>query len=179
MKKILWTLSALLTILLPALLPATIVVSNAIPSQAQTQKAQLKTYKIDRIQFKAPSHWVDRSEGETITLYNQKPPIQGGGMAPKGMVKLAAFVIDQSLEDAVKPAPRGMSNTIQKTERLRISGQPAVRIYATSDEADFIGSVTTYIAKNVDETIVLITFYQSAQVPASVNQIHRSIQVGE
>jgi hypothetical protein len=173
MWKILLALSTVVTITLPA----TIIVSNPAPASAQTQKSQLKTHTIGNISFQVPSSWADQSNSETIIIYNKRPPKWGGGMAPKGMIKLATSVMNQSLEAAIKPNPRGMTNTIQKTERLKINGKKAVRIYATSDEGDFVGSVATYVTKSTKETLVLITFYQDIQVPTSVNQIHDSIRI--
>jgi hypothetical protein len=172
-KIILLALSTVVTIAIPA----AIVIHNPAPASAQRQKAPLTTYAIEHISFKVPSSWVDQSNGNTITLYNERPPQRGGGAAPKGMVKLAASTLNWSLEAAITPDSRGMTRTIQKTERLTIDGKKAVRIYGTHDEADFLGSVTTYIAKSTKETVVLITFYQDTQVPTSVNQIHNSIHI--
>jgi hypothetical protein len=174
MKILVSILIAATTVLIPA---ALLPMFDSTPAQAQTKKSTSKEYQIGNLSFKAPSHWIDYSDGMSgITLLNQKMLARGGGSAPKNMIRLNAVILSQDLETSTAPHPRGMETTILKTENLTINGKKAVRQYTESDGA-FPNAVVTYVELDTEHTIFVVVMYTRTNPYAEkfIEQINRSL----
>ncbi|MFM2432288.1 MAG: hypothetical protein RLZZ511_3502 [Cyanobacteriota bacterium] len=183
MQKLTLIFASILTIA-STLSPNLVNAQTPAPS-AQTRQPtrgqRLKTHTIGNVTFKAPSHWLDRSDAaDDITLHNQKPPKAGGGWAPKGSIKVMAQILNKSLDNATAPNPneRQLGRMTTKTEKLTIGGKAAIRIHEDYEDG-FPGGITTYVATGEDETTMIITFYADRDTAKQVQQIHNSIRITE
>jgi hypothetical protein len=159
-------------------LPSTLSLTQTAPAQAQTKNTKTTTHKIGNVTFKTPSNWINRSEPDNIVLDNKKPPARGGGWAPKGSIRVIGWILDKPLEEAVteRSDDRSIGKVTEKTEKLTIGNQSAIRLYQ-SHEDGFPASIATAIATSDNRTIMIVTFYSDKATEQQVKQIQQTIQV--
>jgi hypothetical protein len=152
-----------------------------VASQAQAEKSTSKEYQISNLSFKAPSHWIDYSDGiNGITLFNQKRLTPGGGSTPENMIRLNAGILSQGIEASIAPHPGGMEMTILKTENFIINGKKAVRQYIQyADDGSFSNAVSTYVELDTKKTAYVTVMYTRTNPYAekSIEQINRSLSI--